>query len=93
MKILIFSVLALFLLGCGCFEKSDQVGKDKVVVEELSAEQVLLIDDNCSLCHNGSNQKRIDSKARLVASAGRIANDTMPPGGGLSSEVKAILLD
>ena len=52
-----------------------------------------LVETSCGGCHGeGKPQAAIDSRDRLVASQPRIANDSMPPGGGLDGDVKAKLL-
>ena len=91
MKFLLYGAALILIIACGQQVIVEKGGKDKPEPpkEELSEEVQGLIDDHCGSCHaDGGSQKPIDSVARLEKSQPRIANDSMPPGGGLSDEVK-----
>ena len=85
---------ALFLtVSCGAYEEDETVVYKKPKPNPLPADVAALVSDHCGACHGpGKGQKGLATPARLKAAALRIENDTMPPGGGLSPEIKAKLL-
>ena len=86
----------LVLLGTlACSDDSETVirKKPKPPAQAVTwAEAEPLVEEHCGNCHGGGAQKAIDSQDRLQASKGRIADGSMPPGGGLPDDVKAKLL-
>ena len=83
------------MLSCGYNDDGGEtiIRKKPKPAPALSLEVQGLLAEHCGGCHGpGKQQKAIDSKARLDDAKGRIGSDAMPPGGGLSDEVKGILL-
>lgn len=51
-----------------------------------------VIQRNCASCHDGSNQKPIDSAARMSAAKAQVRSGKMPPGGRIDPADKAAIL-
>jgi len=85
--------LVLLLTSCG-YEDDDTVIKKKPKPQpDPWTELAPLVASKCGSCHGeGKAQKGISSLDRLKGAAGRIRNESMPPGGGLDAETKAKLL-
>ena len=104
MKFLVLALLGFFIAysydrgedievrrGGDYGEKPDKPDEGKKKFDDIKS----LVDETCNKCHNGSTHPvKFDSyeayKKPNVKT--RIENDTMPPGGGLSDEVKGRLL-
>ena len=100
MRFLLFFVISLSLSACGANETVEYRKKpnpDPKPQPEPSAEYkevAALVQTHCGKCHGpGKAQKAINSAARIKGASGRVANDSMPPGGNLPADVKAKILE
>ncbi len=94
MKVIaLFFALLCMVVACGYDDGDTVIRKKPKPQPQLTEEVQGLLATHCGGCHGpGKAQKALDSKARLDAAKGKIGSDAMPPGGGLSDEVKQTLL-
>lgn len=95
---LVTGFLIYLLVGCGTPQDTDgthkgthQHGHGAPVDPAFVAIQPVIA-RSCGGCHNGDEERPIDSAARLKAAQGRIASGNMPPGGALDPVDRAALL-
>lgn len=98
MKAFFLLAIVIFLASCGGNESVEyRKGPSKKPTAEPSPEYTevaLLVQAHCGKCHGpGKGQKGIDSPERVKGASGRVANDSMPPGGGLPQDVKDKILN
>lgn len=86
-------ILLSLLLGCGS-QESVRVYKKPVASTRPSVswdEIKPLVDENCNKCHGKSIGQAFTKANYGPKAVARVANGTMPPGGGLSPDVKSKL--
>lgn len=95
----LFGVLVMVLIT-GCGTPTDKDGSHRgthhhgggAPVDPAFAAIQPVVARSCGGCHNGEEERAIDSPARLKAAQGRIESGNMPPGGGLDAADRTALL-
>jgi hypothetical protein len=97
-KVFLACAIAWFCVACGSGGDGGGGGEEPAPQPsgdpEFDALKPILAED-CGGCHNGSvHPLKFDTPAKLKNSKAklRVANDTMPPGGGLRTDHKTAIL-
>lgn len=93
----IVTLLAFLTVSCGTPQDTDGTHKGThqhggAHVDPKFAAIQPVIARACGECHNGDEQRALDTPARLAGAKGRIESGNMPPGGAIDPADKAALL-